>query len=182
MNKYEQVRCLFCKSGYEHLVVDVINETYPAVAIFPRKVKRLLKHGEWLESSVPLVPGYVFVYSNETIAYDQLRSSPRVLKVLRYAEDTVGELNDVDRAFADWIWRSNGMIGCLEAIQIDDWVEITDPALQQFQGRVVQMDRRKRMVKLELDVLGSARNLWLSYELVQKTSAKRFSQDSNTDE
>lgn len=170
MDQFERVKCLFCKSGYERLVVECINETCPAVAIFPKKVKRLLKQGEWLECSVPLMPGYIFVYANEDVTYAQLRSKSRVLKVLRYAEDITGELQGDDRAFADWIWRSDGMIGCLEAVKIGDWVEITDPMLQQLHGRVVKMDRRKQMVKLELDVLGSARSIWLNYELVQKAN------------
>lgn len=56
----------------------------------------------------------------------------------------------------------------LKAIKLGDHVEIVDGLFKAFHGRVVQMDRRKQLARIELDILGGAKYLWLSYDCLKE--------------
>lgn len=71
-----------------------------------------------------MLPGYVFVYSDdEQLRYDELASINHVVRVLRYEIGCDG-LAGRDLEFADWVWRNDGNIGAMRALQIGDWIEI----------------------------------------------------------
>ena len=77
-------------------------------------------------------------------------------------------LTGPDRQFADWIWQHGGLIGVLKAIRLGERVEIVDGLFKAFHGKVVQMDRRKQLARIELDILGGTKYLWLSYDCLKE--------------
>lgn len=59
----------------------------------------------------------------------------------------------------------------MKALQIGDWSEITDGVFKQLHGTIVRMDRRRRTFLVSLDGSGSIRQIWLTYEVVEKRDA-----------
>ena len=158
MEDYAEVRCLFCLTGHEEAIVRAVEDKGLGRAIYPRKHKRL-RHGmQWEDAYAPLLPGYVFVYSPalDSAAQSTLAGIQSVI------------LSGADRQFADWVWLHGGLIGVLKAIKLGDHVEIVDGLFKAFHGRVVQMDRRKQLARIELDILGGAKYLWLSYDCLKE--------------
>lgn len=167
-NDYSIVRCLFCATGKENCVVDAIHRNGWGRAIYPKRTGLIRNKGQWIEVSKPLLPGYVFLYSNEAqVRYDELISVKDVVRVLRY-EAGQDALTGKDLAFADWLWRNDGNISAMKALQIGDWIEITDTAFKQLQGTIVRMDRRRRNFLVSLNTAGVIRQIWLTYEVVEK--------------
>jgi transcription antitermination factor NusG len=168
MERYDKVRCLFCITGREEQVVRAINKWPDTQAIFPKRIKRYRHMKEWEEVESALLPGYVFVYSDRILSAEEyvlMHRTDGVIRMLRHENNAPdGELIGVDRRFADWIWNNDGVIGVLDAVRIGEWVEIVDGVLKTLNARVVQMDRRKQMAKLELDIVGSAKHVWLSFD------------------
>lgn len=161
---YEVVRCLFCLTGREQQVIDEINASGIARAIFPQKVKRLRTRGVFQELSVPLFPGYVFVYSDTALHPASIAKVQDGLRILRYGDDSDGALVGADRAFADLLWSQDGLIGVMKAVRVGECVEIVDGFFKAFKGRVIAMDKRRQTVKVELDVVGSVRTIWLPFD------------------
>ena len=127
--------------------------------------------GQWIEVSKPLLPGYVFVYSNEKqVRHDELAAVHHVAHILSY-ESGRDALIGGDLEFADWVWQNGGNIGAMKALQIGDWIEITDGVFKQLHGTIVRMDRRRRTFLVSLDGSGSIRQIWLTYEVVEKRDA-----------
>jgi transcriptional antiterminator NusG len=171
MNGYHTVRCLFCTVGKEKIVVDTVHKNDWGHAIFPKRVGFVRTKGQWIEVSKPLLPGYVFVYSDEEQPrYDELASVNHVVRVLRYEKGCDG-LAGRDLEFADWVWRNDGSIGAMRALQIGDWIEITDSVFKQLHGTIVRMDRRKRTFLVSLGDEGAIRKIWLTYEVIEKRKA-----------
>lgn len=169
---YSCVRCLFCHTGQEEAVVKAVHENGWGRAIFPKRVKTVRKGREWQETFTPLLPGYVFVYSDQkTVRYDKLLELRHVIRVLVYGEAGQDVLMGRDLEFADWLWRLNGQIGVMKALQIGDRIEIVDGVFKQLNGTVVQMDRRRRTIRVELNTEGAIRNIWLAYDIVEKLDA-----------
>jgi transcription antitermination factor NusG len=167
--EYEVVRCLFCLTGREQLVADRINASGVARAIFPFKIKRLCHRGTWREISVPLIPSYVFIYSDTNFRAADLAKEPDVLRVLKYGDDFEGILIGDDRVFANLLWAQGGKIGVLKAMRVGERVEIVDGVFKALKGRVVAMDKRKQAAKVELDVVGSLKNIWLSFDYINES-------------
>ena len=77
-----------------------------------------------------------------------------------------------DLEFADWVWRNDGNIGAMRALQIGDWIEITDSVFKQLHGTIERMDRRKRTFLVSLGDEGVIRKIWLTYEVIEKRKVK----------
>lgn len=173
MNGYSSVRCLFCSTGREETVVKAVHENGWGRAIFPRRVKTIRKGREWVETFTPLLPGYVFVYSDREVARrDEFLNLRHVIRILAYGDAAEDVLVGRDREFADWLWRLDGQIGAMKALQIGDRIEIVDGVFKQLRGSIAQMDRRRRTIRVELDTEGAIRHIWLAYDIVEKLEAK----------
>lgn len=170
VKEYDCVLCLFCLSGREKEAVESINRRGCGRALFPLKTKRYRGKNEWLREKAPVLPGYVFVYLTEAEAahIGSFKELPQVIRILHYGDEGAWRLSGADLAFADWVWRQNGTISTIDAVQIGDHIEIIDTELKRLRGRVARMDRRKRTVMLEMDGAGMIHHVWLPYRVIRK--------------
>ena len=166
--EYRHVRCLFCNTSKETQVVHSIQENGWGRAIFPQRIKTVMKGGSWINIADPLLPGYVFVYSNE--AEDQhaeYQSLESVIRVLTYG-DRPETLKGRDLEFAGWLWDMQGKIGVMEAVQVNDRIEIIDGVFKKLHGTITKMDRRRRTIRVSLETEGAPKQIWLAYDVVEK--------------
>ena len=128
--------------------------------------------GKWeMIETLRRVARYVFVYLDRRCAQRRIAAIPKS-SVLHHG-DGQGDLTGRDLEFADWIWRQDGRIGAMKALQIGDWIEITDGAFKALKGTIVKMDRRRKTFLVSLDGAGAVRQIWLTYEVVEKRDALR---------
>lgn len=169
MDDYRDVRCLFCTTGKEESAVRLIHAKEWGRAIFPKRVKRVLKGHEWVDVSTPLLPGYVFVYSGgkEKTWNSEGYELNRLFRVLTYCEG-MDTLTGRDREFADWLWQLDGQVGSMKAVQVGDRIEVVDGLFKQLHGTITRMDRRRKTMRVELDTKGPIRQIWLSYEIIRE--------------
>ena len=169
---YEFARCLFCKTGKEESIVQLIHKKGWGKALFPQRIKTIKRDGAWTEVPFPLLPGYVFVFQSlEDHSYRDFWSLPNVIRVLTY-DDGSDVLIGRDLEFADWIWRLGGRIGTMQATQIGDRIEITDGVFKQLHGTITKMDRRRHTIRVALETEGTPKQIWLAYEIVEKIDQK----------
>ena len=169
--EYDFVRCLFCRTGKEESIVQLIRRKGWGHAVFPQRIRNVMRNGAWTEVPSPLLPGYVFLYQSEdapTIA--DLRSITDVIRVLCY-DDGSDKLIGRDLEFADWLWKLDGRIGSMKATQIGDRIEITDGVFKKLRGTITKMDRRRRTFRVALETEGALKQIWLAYEIVEKIDA-----------
>lgn len=163
------VRCVFCLAGTENTVIRRIEAQQLGQALSPRKIKPMKIQGRWVDREALLMPGYIFVYSEEETSFQALRATDGVIRVLTYNErDDAGYLLNEDLNFALRIRREDGVWKKLDAIQEGDFIRITDGALKEMQGKVVAMNRRRHTVQIEMSFLGDLRRIWLGYEITEK--------------
>lgn len=170
MDDYQHVRCLFCNTGQEESVARLIELNGWGKALFPYRVKTILKNKETRQEMTKLLPGYVFAYTQEENAWRrELLGLNAVMRFLRYNENSASEtLVGSDRDFADWIWKLGGKIGVMKALEVGDRIVVTDSVFKDMQGKIVKMDKRRRTMKVELSTDGIVKSLWLAYEIVQR--------------
>ena len=173
MKAYPYIRCLFCRSGEEQKLAQLIEYMNYGKPLIPRKVKRIFRQGKWIEEERKLLPGYVFVFNDQAIPFRSILSLPPVIRVLRYADDLEGYLEGQDRALAELFLEKEGRIGVLEALKEGDFIRITDGLLSQYGGKVLRMDRRKQMAEIELNVAGDINRVWLSFEVIEQIETRK---------
>ena len=98
-----------------------------------------------------------------------LNTESNVLRILSY--DGAGKEDNLlerDRRFAQTLLRAGGVVGSLEAVEEDGFIRVNERALQALNARVLRADKRKRLVKLEMEIMGNTRSVWLAFHLVEK--------------
>lgn len=169
MEGYTHVQCLFCETGKEKRVVEAIHDKQWGHALFAQRVKTVWRDRQWVEEVAPLLPGYVFVYlDQEDGVYRNDLNIPHVIRVLTYGEGQ-DKLTGRDLEFANWLWHMGGQIGVMKAAQIGDRVEITDGVFKELHGTIIRMNRRRKKICVSLDTQGIPMQIWLSYELCEKS-------------
>lgn len=162
------VRCVFCRTGHEKRVARQIEAKELGRAVFPQKVKPFRVKGIWEDRTEVMLPGYLFVYSEEPYPMRELYTLEGVIRVLTYqGEDREGWLTGSDRAFAEWILKKDGLIGKLAAVKEGSFVHVKDEGLRQFRGQVVEINKGRHTAHVVLDLLGMKKSLWLGYELLE---------------
>ena len=162
------VRCLFCMTGKEESVAVRINEIGLGNAFHPRKIKPFFKNGKWEDRTISLLPGYVFVISEEPTPLNQFRRMQGVIRPMTYGpDDADGYLFGQDRALALWLIQENGVVGNVDVIREGGAVRIVGGLMKNFHGRILRLDRRKRLANVELEVVGSIHSIWLGVNFLE---------------
>ena len=121
----------------------------------------------------------MFVYSDEEQPdYKGFGGAQHILRTLMYGSDGSTALIGRDREFADWLWRLNGHVGVLKALQVGDRIEIVDGVFKQLRGTITKMDRRRKTVRVDLDTEGLLRHIWLAYEIVDRVEEDTLQPDA----
>ena len=168
-----RVRCLFCQSGSEQSVVRLIQEREQDRALYPQKTESFCRGGVWRDILKPLLPGYVFIYSQNPQPIRQLIQINGVIRLLTYDDDDQeGYLNDRDSLFAHWLLANDGVVQKLNAVREGDFVHIVDGWLKDYNGKVEKINHQNRIACLSLDVIGSTRHIWLGYQYIEKNSTQ----------
>ena len=168
--EYGVVYCLFCSTGKEEQVVRLIQEYGWGRAIFAYRIKTMLKKGAWIKAPAPLLPGYVFLYMDVTRGrFDDILRLQHVIRLLTYNDGTSALIGH-DLEFADLLWRLDGQIDVMKAVQIGDRIEIIDGVFKQLHGTITRMDRRRKTICVSLETEGALRQIWLAYEIVEKVA------------
>lgn len=167
-NQSSYIRCLFCRTGKEESVAARINESGLGTAFHPRKTKPFFHNGKWEERSVSLLTGYVFVFTDEPVPLTRFYHLSDVIRPLTYGpDDNDGYLVGQDRALALWLMQENGQVGYLDVVREGSEVRIVGGLMKDFRGRVVRLDRRKRLANVELEVVGSIHSVWLGVNFLE---------------
>ena len=160
------VRCLMVETGQEATVSHLLRVRGLGRGMYPQRVRVRKLRGVWRKDRIRLLPGYVFVFSDEQIPIWFYQGTEHVLKVLRYDREPDGYLRGSDLEFARMMEDLDGKLDILDAVQEEDFIRITDEILARLHGEVLSVDRGKRQVRIRVNLLGQTRILKMSYQLL----------------
>ena len=161
------VRCLMVESGQENIVRQLLRVRRLGKGLYPQRVRIRQIRKKWRADRVRLLPGYLFVYTREEIPVWQYQGLEHVLKVLRYEREPHGYLRGNDLEFARTIAEMDGKIDVLDAVEGEDgFVHITDSLMKLLHGEVLSLDKRQRLVKIRIELLGQTREVYMNYQLL----------------
>lgn len=164
---YSKTYCLFCSSGHEEKVAQHINSQYENVLALPVfQVKHRSEKGVKTLVKEVMLPGYVFVYSSDTIPMTQILLNSKTLKFLKDSEGTY-ELYGGNLEYAQWVLRYNGIIGCSKAVRIGSRIKVIDGPLKDYEGYIKEVSKKNRNARIEMMFMGRMISAWLPFEWVE---------------
>ncbi len=162
--------CLFCETGKCDYVARAAMQAYSCRAISPKQIQHTWDKGDYVNRVHDLLPGYVFLYSEEPILQPQdiRRKLDRVLRSLR-STDLDYQLHGADEQFAMMLYRKNGIIGKTEVRETGGRFTITDETFRSIPAQILKVDRRNGRMKIEMLIAGSKVQTWVEYEITEST-------------
>ncbi len=158
--------CLFCETGKCDFVAHAAMQAFPCRAISPKQIQHTWSKGETTDRVHDLLPGYVFLYSEEPMNLpEDIRKVDRIIRCLR---DTSREyaLKGQDEEFARMIYRKDGIIGKTEVTEKDGRFTIADETFRNLHAEILKVDRRNRRMKIEILFTSNRVQTWVEYEII----------------
>jgi transcription antitermination factor NusG len=158
--------CVFCKTGSEKDVaqqVNIIDNRSEAIA--PVCTLQEKRKGKWEHREQILLPGYVFLYTEEEIQVELRTKVSDLYKVLAYGTG-FRELYGMDYEYSMWIYRYQGSITTSKVLTEGSNVKVIDGPLLDGFGTIVRLDKHKRRVWVDFEFDGQKRLVALSAECV----------------
>ena len=101
-----------------------------------------------------MLPGYIFVRGGGSPIW-KYQLLQDVIRVLRYDQEPLTATCGPDLRFARTLFRVEGVVAPLEAVDEGDRIRITDGMLEDMNGTVLSVDRHKRLGEdPRLDLMG----------------------------
>lgn len=166
--------CISVRTGFEEKfkesVEPVFEKSLKSVSgiIHLLKKKMRLKTGK--EYYDQFFPGYVFLETEETDAakFRFFRKGKGFLRFLPSNQD-LRPLENKDLEIVKTIMNCGSTVGILPVtFDKNDRIVITEGPLKDMSGKVVAVNKRNKRLNIELDFMGNAKIVGLSYEVVQK--------------
>lgn len=158
--------CAFCRTGKEEQTARLIERVMPVAALTPKLLCCENHKGEWVDHTRVLLPGYLFLYADETLDFRRLYSIADVYKVLTY-EDLSAALRGADSEFARWIRGEGGIIGKSNALREGDIISVVDGPLKRFEGTIKKVNKQRKRAMVEIDFHGIMNRIWMPFEWVR---------------
>ncbi|SJZ77311.1 antiterminator LoaP [Anaerorhabdus furcosa] len=165
---------IYVRGGQENKISTFLNEHH-LTSFIPMKEKYHKKDGKLLKVHQILFSNYVFIESDKnyiefTETFNQIKiKNKNLIKQLRYDIEGTPPLRDDEIQFLKKLLGLNKIVESSIGLIENDQVIITDGPLMGFESSIVYINRHKKEAKLEIDLLGSKREVTVSLEILTKT-------------
>ena len=162
--------CLFCLTQRCKVIAKLMEIRGADRAFSPRIIRKQRKQGQNITKEFDLLPGYVFVFSEERLTdYRLFCGMDGVIRRVGRTEQGY-ELAGSDLDFAMRLLEKNGVVGSMKACRVGDEVTLEDPLFSGCEGRVVEIDYRKERAKVSFIFDNTKRDIWVALDEVKHLS------------
>ena len=162
------VYCLFCLTQRCKVIAKLMEIRGADRAFSPQIIRKQRKKGENIEKRFDLLPGYVFIYSEERITdYRFFYGIDGVVRRVGRRDDGY-ELEGPDLDFAMKLLEKDGLVGAMKVCRVGDEVTLEDSLFSECEGRVAEIDFRKERAKVAFVFENTKREIWVSLDNVKQ--------------
>lgn len=153
----------------EKVLSDEDEREKPYEQCFLPKYERSRKlKGQWIRRKEVLFPGYLFFISDHADELArQLKSIPEFARILG-DEQTPIALYPHETEFLRKHMNKDKVLEMSLGFLVGDRLVVTEGPLKDYQGKIVHIDRHKRLATLEIEFFGRIVNMKVGVEVVRK--------------
>lgn len=173
--KADSIYVLQVGGAKEKHVLKLIENLVPSQKygeVFSPKFQRKMKlGGEWHIVEEPLVPGYLFISTDDVAGLrDALYKVPALTKLLRMGTRII-PLGPEEIEWMDRLTKPNERtVEFSQGYIVGDKVTITSGPLQGYESKIVKIDRHKRYAYLKFNIMGRVKAVKVGLEIVSKVA------------
>ena len=161
------IYCLFCETTKCRYVAQIVTDLFHCRTIRPRQVQHTwARNGSTKDMVQDLLPGYVFVYSEEPLQGDSLRSVRGVIRCLCNSSREY-ELTGQDEAFALLLLEKDGIIGKTRVFEEGQRIRICEGAFAGTGAEILKVEKRLSRMLIQIPFAQRLVKTWVEYEIVQ---------------
>ena len=158
--------CIFCMTGAEHAVAQNLNRLHPTmVSIVAEKLTRKRVQGGVVENKAILFPGYVFFRVPREDSIPAIFEDRNIIKVLTTGEKN-WKLTGNDLAFAEWLYKNDGLFGFSKSYFLGDRIKIISGPLVGYEGAITKVNKRYQNCQVVVKFADHEFKIWLGLELI----------------
>lgn len=139
---------------------------FPCKAMNPTIIRRKWTQGKNREVGYPLLPGYIFLFSDQAMDAARLLKIEGVIKVLRYADGSYA-LTEEDERLARWLLKHDGTIGVSRAIREGDHIRVAAGPLKDYEGFITRVNKQRRRAQIEFRFDQTVWSAWMDFDWVE---------------
>lgn len=168
------VYCLFCRTQRCARIARLMEIRGVERAFSPRILSRQRKAGENVPTEHDLLPGYVFLFSEERLAdYSAFAGIEGIVRRVGKTENGY-ELDGPDREFALRLLEKDGQVGALKMVKIGETVRLEDPLFEGSEGLVTKIDYRKERARVDFRFEGNDCHVWIAVEGIKPVQDEKY--------
>lgn len=161
------------RSGKEDEVVracDILIDQDVYQECFIPRCKRMKKfRGEWKQVDDILFKGYVFMITDYVDdLYTQLKKVPDLTKLLGNDGENIYPIYKEEAMFLSQFGGQKHLIDISIGYIEGDTIKVTSGPLMGMEGLIRKIDRHKRIVFIEVSLLGQSRIVQIALEIIKK--------------
>lgn len=159
---------VWVRTGQEERVLQMCRTMLSEQCFLPKYELKRKKDGQWVKVEKPLFPGYLFFASdNVEILVNGLKEVPEFTKVLGDGQRPIAlYTNEVE--FLQKYTNENKVLEMSCGFLEGDRLVVTDGPLKDYQGKIVRIDRHKRVAMLEIEFFSRIVRMTVGLEVVRK--------------
>ena len=161
--------CLFCVTQRCRVIAKLMEIRGVKRAFSPQIIRKQRKKGENVRKRFDLLPGYVFLYSEERLVdYTLFCGMDGVIRRVGQTEKGY-ELEGSDLDFAMKLLAKDGLVEGMILYRSGDEVKLQDTLFNGCEGKIIEIDYRKERAKVSFVFDQTEREIWVALEDVKHT-------------
>lgn len=164
---------VYVKGGQEDKVCNFLNEN-GLTSFIPMREKFHRKEGRLFKVQQLLFPNYIFIETNKNyIEFSEEFNNFKIknknlTKQLRYDLEGTPSLNEDEELFLEKLLGLNKIVETSIGFVENDVVIITNGPLIGFESNIIHINRHKKEAKLEIELMGTKREITVSLDILTK--------------
>lgn len=158
----------------EKLLREYLDASWYTELFVPRYASVRRYGGVWHDILKAMFPGYVFVETEEPgKIFTRMKFIPKSMHII-YAEREILSVYPEEERFLRDLIDENYIVQMSRGFMIGDRLCITEGSLAKHQGRLVRIDRHKRLATLSVNLFGRETPVEVGLEVVEKVPVETF--------
>ncbi len=170
--------CLYCEAGKSSYVAVALMAKLGCQTIIPKHVQHTWDKGKMINRIHNLLPGYLFLYSDEPLEVSSCQRTQGVVRCLRDGEGQY-ELQGKDEEFALFLLDRKGIIGKTQVTENNGILEIGPKSFRGADVKITKVDRRNTRMQIEIRFLRQIIRTWIEYEIIEPTETEQEGIEEN---
>ncbi len=143
------VYCLFCQTQRAKRIAELLKNRGWGQAFTPMIICRHRVQGKLLDKPYDLLPGYVFLFTEEPVMdFSDFRKINGVGHLLGRREEQF-EITGSDREFALSLLKVNGLVNPMTLVHEGGKVKLLNPLFEYSHGVITEIEYKKQRAKVE---------------------------------